>query len=96
MEIEISEKLKYYLSHKKIDSVTIYPVELKHSDFNPKLPTVLTGKPKDLDKFASVDIDNITFYVDKSLYKDTNVINLKVRRFLFIKEIYVDGWDLTV
>lgn len=96
MKIILSDKLKDYLKNKNISYVTVHHIELKHSDFNPTIPTVMTGKPKKLDKFQSIVINNTTFYIDKVLYRDTNVLNLKVRSFLFMKEIYVDDWDLTM
>jgi len=95
LEIKLSDKLKEYLANKKISYVTIYPVELKHSDFTPKLPTVLTGKPKNIDEFQAAKIDDTTFFIHKSLYIDTNSLSLQIRNFLFMKEIYVDGWDIT-
>jgi len=61
------------------------------------VPEVLKKKPEDMENYNQETIEDIDIYVHKGVKTtDKNELVLRVRGFLFLKEIYVDGLDLVL
>jgi len=61
------------------------------------VPEVLKKKPEAIDEYNKYTIDGLDVYVHKGAQTTKeNQLLLRVRGFLFLKELYVEGLDLVI
>ena len=89
MEIIITDNLKSYIREKKEDNITLNLPMRKVCCAGPYLPTVRLGKPKTVDDFDEIVIDGIHIFKNKKIKYSKPNLHISVRKFVFIKEIYV-------
>jgi len=98
MKIILSDKFKDHADSKGIENITIkYGKSCSSWGGSFRVPEVLKKKPEDINNYNKHTIDGVDVYVHKGI-KTTknNELKLRVRGFLFLKEIYVDGLDLVL
>lgn len=98
MEIVLSDKFKEHVESKNIQNITIkYGKSCSSWSGSFRVPEVLKKKPEAIDEYNKHTIDGVDVYVHKGV-KTTkeNQLTLRVRGFLFLKEIYVEGLDLVL
>jgi len=98
MKISLTDKFKDHVQSKSIQNITIkYGKSCSSWGGSFRVPAVLKKKPEDIDNYNKHTIDGIDLYVHKGI-KTTkkNELVLRVRGFLFLKEIYVEGLDLVL
>lgn len=54
-------------------------------------PTVRLGKPEKAESFELYNIDGISIYLRKGIKVRNDRLHIFLRKFLFIKELAVDG-----
>lgn len=57
-------------------------------------PTVLLGKPDNADRYDLYNIDDINVYVRKDIQARKNELRILLRKFLWVKELDVEGMRL--
>ena len=98
MEIILSDKFKNHAKDKDIQTVTIkYGKSCSSWGGSFRVPEVLKKKPQEIEQYDKHTIDGVDIYVHKGI-KTTkkNQLTLRVRGFLFLKELYVEGLDLII
>lgn len=98
MKIILSDKFKEHAQSKNIQNLTIkYGKSCSSWAGSFKVPEVLKKKPEAIDEYNKHTIDGVDLYVHKGV-KTTqkNELVIRVRGFLFLKEIYVEGLDLVL
>lgn len=98
MNIILSDKFKDHAKSKNIQSLMIkYGKSCSSWAGSFKVPEVLKKKPEAMDEYDKYTTDGVDVYVHKGI-KTTqkNQIVIRVRGFLFLKEIYVEGLDLVL
>ena len=98
MNIVLSDKFKDHVESKDIKNITIkYGKSCSSWGGSFRVPEVLKKKPESIDEYNKYTINGINFFVHKGI-KTTkeNQLTLRVRGFLFLKEIYVEGLDLVL
>lgn len=98
MKIVLSDKFKEHVEGKNIQNITIkYGKSCSSWGGSFRVPEVLKKKPEATDEYNKHTIDGVDVYVHKGV-KTTkkNQLTLRVRGFLFLKEIYVEGLDLVL
>jgi hypothetical protein len=55
---------------------------------------VTEGEPKDPAKFSCYEAGPVKVYINKSIVFNKETARLDIRKFLFTKEIFVDGVDI--
>lgn len=98
MEIILSDKFKEHAQSKNIQNLTVkYGKSCSSWAGSFKVPEVLKKKPEAIDEYNKHTIDGVDVYVHKGV-KTTqkNELIIRVRGFLFLKEIYVEGLDLVL
>lgn len=93
MNINLTDKLKEYLSNKKVTDLTV----LKASNGccgAPSLPAVTVGKPTEDSNFHVYNTSGITVYLQKDIRAKNNTLSFDLYGVLFIKEIVVDGIEI--
>lgn len=98
MKIILSDKFKEHAQSKNIENLTIkYGKSCSSWAGSFKVPEVLKKKPEAIDEYNKHTIDGVDLYVHKGV-KTTqkNELVIRVRGFLFLKEIYVEGLDLVL
>ena len=96
--VRLSDKFKAHAESKEIKTITIkYGKSCSSWGGSFRVPAVLKKKPEDISNYNHQTIDGIDVYVHKGVKttKDDELV-LRVRGFLFLKEIYVDGLDLVL
>ena len=56
-----------------------------------QIPTVQLGKPVNVDDFEIQNLDQMEVYVGKQLKLKNDGIHIFLRKFLWMKELVVDG-----
>lgn len=89
MEITVTDKLKSYLMDKNEKNITLNLPMRKFCCAGPYLPAVRLGKPKKTDEFSLVEIDDVTVYINKKIRYSKPKLNISLRQFMLMKEVYV-------
>lgn len=95
MNLVLSDKLKQYLGKKNTRILTVDQVDLKNCWLAPNLPSVMESLPKEPEKFNKQEVDGITIYLNKSIKFNRETVKLDIRKYLFTKEIFIEGVDIT-
>jgi len=59
-----------------------------------QVPTVQLGKPTNLENFHIYKVDDITVYLRKNTKVKNNELHVFLRKFLWIKELAVEGMQI--
>ena len=98
MKIILSDKFKEHAQSKNIQNLTIkYGKSCSSWAGSFKVQEVLKKKPEAIDEYNKHTINGVDVYVHKGVQTTKkNQLTLRVRGFLFLKEIYVEGLDLVL
>jgi len=56
---------------------------------------VVEADPKDPEKFYKHEVDGITIYLSGTIKFNRETVKLDIRKYLFTKEIFIEGVDIT-
>jgi len=55
----------------------------------------MEATPKEPEKFFKNEVDGITIYVNATIKFNRETVKLDIRKYLFTKEIFIEGVDIT-
>lgn len=56
-------------------------------------PTVLVGKPDNVESFKKIEVDEITLYFHTGVKANSKIIEVDLQGFLFLKNLVVSGLE---
>lgn len=87
--------VKYIKSHTKDSSIMIFLTKGGGWCAVP-IPTVQLGIPQSQDGFDAYDVEGINVYIKKNTRTRNNELHIFLRKFLWLKDLAVDGVRITI
>ena len=96
MEIIIEKDSNNFIKkHCKDNSVTLF-IKLPGGGWcSVQSPSVKLGKPLEVDNYDMYTVDGINIFVIKDIQIKNNKLHIFLRKFLWIKELAVDGIEIS-
>ena len=82
---------EYIKKHAKDDSITLYIHSAGGGWCSIQAPTVQLGKPDKDESFNMYSIDGVNVYIKEGIKVRNDQIRIFLRKFLWIKDLAVDG-----
>lgn len=80
--------------HSKDDSVTLFIKSAGGGWCSVQSPTVQLGKPPIADNYEMYTVDDISVFIRRNTQTQNNKLHIFLRKFLWIKELSVDGMQI--
>ena len=97
MDIIIEKDSNNFIKkHCKDNSVTLFIKSPDGGWCSVQSPSVKLGKPLEVENYDMYTVDDINIFVIKNIQVKNNKLHIFLRKFLWIKELAVDGIEISL